>query len=576
MDVVLGVSVADKVARVALVSDGRVVNKVAAPMPDQVQLGPAFIARILASNSSVLSASGHRVTAIGLCWPNESAIASVRAQLSTVGINIVAAIGRDAAIAGFAKALVRGKEQAVESPSILIELTRENATLWRVDGGVAKAIVIRAINGDATAACAALIRDVDPGVDHVQLVGDDAAAVAQSDQLRELAVPAIVVPADAEFAVVYGVAEAAPQAVGDVEPVVSPSAALLAALSGATGGAQAAKPAAGAAQTPNPAEVLAAIAARAQQARRTTPTPVAKGIVPKAGVAAPTEFGAGANYSDFTVKLVSSPKVTAAEPRATNAKATAETVKIQKVQAETGEADNDRAEIEAVGKTEKIASATTKTAPSEADVSSGAARSTRRRRPLVLAGSAFAGIVVAGVAAVTITGSVGVDPTAEQRPVDQGAQPSVVDQQAGAVPQPAAPQGPALVVAPPVAEPIPVPEQLPLVEPPAEVVEPVEAVAPVEAVPSIVDEVPVETVPEVAVPEAVVPEVTTPDVAQTPVDAVAPDMAPQTQHMPDGVPPAAGPSVAAVPDPNAPQPLPRVEDVVPTPHLSNPEVAPIG
>ncbi|HEU4363281.1 MAG TPA: hypothetical protein VFR27_17490 [Mycobacterium sp.] len=206
----------------------------------------------------------------------------------------------------------------------------------------------------------------------------------------------------------------------------------------------------------------------------------------------------------------------------------------------------------------------------------GAAETNRRHRPLLLAGSALAALIVAGVATLVIAIAVGIRPLAAYRPVPV---PHTVPAQQAPAPapnmeQPAAPAPPpaALPAPPPAAQPAP-PVAAPAPKPSAQPAPPPSA--PVQPQLPAARQVPA---PAPAAPPAVpAPEQAAPPVAPVPI---APPPAPAPEA-PAPVPAAPIPIPipipillpAPIPAPAAPAPRPAAPPVAPKP--SAPALPPI-
>lgn len=116
MDVVLGVSVTDRTARIALVggsaADGDVIDQVTVPLPVGASEGSAGeIVETVLGTSKLLTKNGHRLAATGLVWNDDAAAAVVRDALAGKGVNDVVLIAEDIAVARAAEA-VAGQDKS--------------------------------------------------------------------------------------------------------------------------------------------------------------------------------------------------------------------------------------------------------------------------------------------------------------------------------------------------------------------------------------------------------------------------------------------------------------------------------
>lgn len=508
MDVVLGVAVTDRTARMVLVggpaADGDVIDRASVPMPEAATPATGKFVGVFVGLARVLARKGHRLAAIGICW-DDDAVTSVREQLRRMGFPTVAVIDEDAAAA----TLVSGLPGERTGATALVQLWEDVATLSVVDGDAVELIAACPLGDDRAAACAQLMADLDQrAVTAVVVVGERAASVTETDLLTRTTNLPVVVPEDAEMAMAFATARTAPKSVDVVAPVQNSaqvSASLLAAL---------------------------AKLAAAQQAKNAAASNApAKVAAPKA--APPVLNGSGTHP---TIKLVIGQQVTASKPAETNTQALSpatngaaltnghetngvalskghhtnghETngVALSKVphngsvfgSATVTDAESDRATLPAIPVSAALPIEKPRAEPELPQ---------RKRQPLLLVGSALSGVVMAGVVAFAVTGAIRVDPAAEDLPtvetsVPAPANPSpsaaAVDQQSELGPQVVVPEPQATLQGPqPAAAGGSVPQRVTTTSEPVYVPAPV-AVTPEQTVAETVPE----PLPEVAADEA--------------------------------------------------------------------------
>ncbi|MGK2882837.1 MAG: hypothetical protein ACSLE6_19340, partial [Mycobacterium sp.] len=525
MDLVLGVSVADGIARLAVVggaaADGDVIGQLAVQLKaeDQTQRA-AEVAKLVFGAHTAQALKGHRTAATGLCWDDAAAATLACALLRRARITTVAVIDNSAAVAGVIGRLARGVELSAAMGDLTdrggrrsgaLVLTRNMASLSLVGAESIDAVATRTVADDAAAVCVELIGELSTdAVDRVYLVGDGAESVANTEAFRLATKLPTAVPNHPEFAVACGAALVAPKSVEAAAPPETETDA---------GTAVAAMLAAAAKRNPTQPPRSTVKAAPA------TPALTMKNYATAAGTT-PTR------YSDVTVKLhrqPPKPKVKPAPP-----------------------AEPERAPVVVVA---------TVDTPAEADKSPDTATEPQRsRRPRLLVGSAVSALLVAGVAAIAVTAANGVEPAADQRQGDAQVQVPVN-------PAPAAVDANQVIPAPQLVMP-PLPEAVG--EPAPEVLPPAPEELMVPGFVDVVPEAPVVEVPAVvevpgAAPEPVVPA---PEAVPAPIEGQVPATMPDTAHVTDGVPPGAPIAEATMPDPSlpaatGPQPLPQAEVVAP-------------
>ncbi|MGV0659513.1 hypothetical protein ABQE40_13680, partial [Mycolicibacterium pulveris] len=205
MDVVLGVAVTGRVARLALVgaSDAQVYDQYALDLPDDAltDLGDTIVGTYRA-----VADSGNRVAATRLCLPDAAQAETLRQAVLDAGVQNVEVISEAEAAAALARstgadaALLVADDDTV-SLTVVGEDEESTSALASVPIGAAGA-------AGAAVACAEVLRQVpDEGVMRIVLVGqrldlDSVAAELSSTTPVEL-------PPDAGFGIARGAAQTA-------------------------------------------------------------------------------------------------------------------------------------------------------------------------------------------------------------------------------------------------------------------------------------------------------------------------------------------------------------------------------
>ncbi|OBF81641.1 hypothetical protein A5791_05310, partial [Mycobacterium sp. 852002-51163_SCH5372311] len=214
MDVVLGVAVADRVARLALVGSGGGGGDVI----DQsvVDLDDHPIERLtetVVGTNRLLADEHHRLVATRLCWSDGPKSDQLRQALEHSGVHNVVVLGEQQA----ATALMRA---AGPQGSAVLVVGDEAATLLApaatVEDPDSPPTVLAAgpfAGGDATGALdtmMARLGDQAGGVRDVYLVGSSSELTSQvADQLRDASTMRVSVPEDPTFAIARGAAMSA-------------------------------------------------------------------------------------------------------------------------------------------------------------------------------------------------------------------------------------------------------------------------------------------------------------------------------------------------------------------------------
>ncbi|MEV0673577.1 hypothetical protein AB0I14_25375, partial [Mycobacterium sp. NPDC050441] len=217
MDVVLGVAVTGRVARLAMIgspaSGGQVLDQYALDLPDDLIAEMSELAETIIGTYRAVTESGNRVAATRLCLPDDSAAGTLRQTVLDAGVPNVEVVAEAEAAAALARSVgadaallvadddtvsltVVGDRMAAPAPT--------SATLATIPIGTA---------GPA-AACAAVLQRMpaDAAPTRVLLVGQRLDLDSVAAELRSTA-PVEVAP-DAGYAIARGAA----QLVDDIAP----------------------------------------------------------------------------------------------------------------------------------------------------------------------------------------------------------------------------------------------------------------------------------------------------------------------------------------------------------------------
>jgi hypothetical protein len=214
MDVVLGVAVADRVARLALVGSGAggggVIDQSVVDLDDHPI---EKLAETVVGTNQLLADEHHRLVATRLCWSDGPKSDQLRQALEHSGVQNVAVLGEQQA----ATALMRA---AGPQGSAVLVVGDEAATLLApaatVEDPDSPPTVLAAspfAGNDATGALdtmMARLGDQGGGVRDVYLVGSSSELTSQvADQLRDASTMRVSVPQDPTFAIARGAAMSA-------------------------------------------------------------------------------------------------------------------------------------------------------------------------------------------------------------------------------------------------------------------------------------------------------------------------------------------------------------------------------
>ena len=204
MDVVVGVAVTGRVARLAMVgspsSGGQVFDQYALDLPDDALTD---LADTIVGTYRAVADSGNRVAAIRLCLPDASAAETLRQTVLSAGVQNVEVVAEAEAAAALARsvgadaALLLADDDTV-SLTVVGEDEESTSVLASVPIGAAGAAV----------ACAAVLQQV-PGAEvaRIVLVGQRLDLDSIAAELRSTA--PVEVPPDAGYAIARGVAQTA-------------------------------------------------------------------------------------------------------------------------------------------------------------------------------------------------------------------------------------------------------------------------------------------------------------------------------------------------------------------------------
>ncbi|WP_237164421.1 hypothetical protein, partial [Mycolicibacterium peregrinum] len=214
MDVVLGVAVTGRVARLAMIgspaSGGQVLDQYALDLPDDFVAEMSELAETIIGTYRAVTESGNQVAATRLCLPDESAADTLRQTVLDAGVPNVEVVAEAEAAAALARsvgadaALLVADDDTVSLTVVGEEEAAPSSTLATVPIGTA----------GAAAACAAVLRRVsaDEAPSRVLLVGQRLDLDSVAAELRSTA-PVEVAP-DAGYAIARGAA----QLVDDLAP----------------------------------------------------------------------------------------------------------------------------------------------------------------------------------------------------------------------------------------------------------------------------------------------------------------------------------------------------------------------
>src|SRR6478736_6274954 len=202
VDVVVGVAVTGRVARLAMVgspaSGGQVFDQYALDLPDDALTD---LADTIVGTYRAVADSGNRLAAIRLCLPDASAAETLCRTVLSAGVQNVEVVAEAEAAAAVARsvgadaALLLADDDTV-SLTVVGEDEESTSVLASVPIGAAGAAV----------ACAAVLQQVPgPGVTRIMLVGQRLDLDSIAAELRSTA--PVEVPPDAGYAIARGAAQ---------------------------------------------------------------------------------------------------------------------------------------------------------------------------------------------------------------------------------------------------------------------------------------------------------------------------------------------------------------------------------
>ncbi|MUM28482.1 hypothetical protein FZI88_20490, partial [Mycobacterium sp. CBMA295] len=214
MDVVLGVAVTGRVARLAMIgapaSGGQVLDQYALDLPDDLMAEMSELAETIISTYRAVAESGNQIAATRLCLPDTTAADTLRQTVVDAGVQNVEVVTEAEAATALARsvgadaALLLADDDTVSLTVVGEDVAAHTSTLATMPIGTA----------GAAAACAAVLKRASaveaPG--RVLLVGQRLDLDSVAAELRSTA-PVEVAP-DAGYAIARGAA----QLVGDSAP----------------------------------------------------------------------------------------------------------------------------------------------------------------------------------------------------------------------------------------------------------------------------------------------------------------------------------------------------------------------
>ena len=206
MDVVLGVAVTGRVARLAMIgssaSSGQVFDEYALDLTDDAATD---LADTIVGTYRAVAESGNRVVATRLCLPDASQAETLRQTVSSAGVQNVEVVAETEAAAALARsigadaALLLADDDTV-SLTVVGEDEESTSVLASVPIGSAGAAV----------ACAAVLQQVPEATTRVMLVGQRLDLDSVAAEL--VSTTPVEVPPDSGFAIARGAAQTADDA----------------------------------------------------------------------------------------------------------------------------------------------------------------------------------------------------------------------------------------------------------------------------------------------------------------------------------------------------------------------------
>src|SRR6478609_4815720 len=202
VDVVVGVAVTGRVARLAMVgsraSNGQVFDQYALDLPDDALTD---LADTIVGTYRAVADSGNRVAATRLCLPDASAAETLRQTVLSAGVQNVEVVAEAEAAAALARSV--GADAALllaDDDTVSLAMVGED----RESTSVLASVPIGAAG--AAVACAAVLQQVpSPGVTRIMLVGQRLDLDSIAAELRSTA--PVEVPPDAGYAIARGAAQ---------------------------------------------------------------------------------------------------------------------------------------------------------------------------------------------------------------------------------------------------------------------------------------------------------------------------------------------------------------------------------
>src|SRR6476646_3252403 len=201
VDVVVGVAVTGRVARLAMVgsraSNGQVFDQYALDLPDDATTD---LADTIVGTYRAVADSGNRLAAIRLCLPDASAAETLRRTVLSAGVQNVEVVAEAEAAAAVAR--------SVGADAALLLADDDTVSLTVVGEDVETTSVLASVPigaAGAAVACAAVLQQVpSPGVTRIMLVGQRLDLDSIAAELRSTA--PVEVPPDAGYAIARGAA----------------------------------------------------------------------------------------------------------------------------------------------------------------------------------------------------------------------------------------------------------------------------------------------------------------------------------------------------------------------------------
>ena len=204
MDVVVGVAVTGRVARLAMVGSpaagGQVFDQYALDLPDDAMTD---LADTIVGTYRAVADSGNRVAATRLCLPDASAAETLRRTVLSAGVQNIEVVSQAEAAAALAR--------SVGADAALLLADDDTVSLTVVGEDDESASVLASVPigaAGAAVACAAVLQQVPgPEVTRIMLVGQRLDLDSIAAELRSMA--PVEVPPDAGYAFARGAAQTA-------------------------------------------------------------------------------------------------------------------------------------------------------------------------------------------------------------------------------------------------------------------------------------------------------------------------------------------------------------------------------